>query len=180
MISEIQLRQPDREALANAVAAHLAGGGRIQQLSHTERAPHRAISYNNRTDRKNKGRREFEEEERKLAEHAKSLADIGLTSAQAMCQMRKRWDGRAVITGPRLEQIAAKYGFAFDCDAREVVMPVDDLVEELLSHRDSLRRLQSAEPTWRREDRPRGLRTIERVRNRIAAIEAELKMAKGR
>lgn len=32
----------------------------------------------------------------------------------------------------------------------------------------------------RREDRPRGLRNIERVRNRIAAIEAELKMAKGR
>lgn len=59
-------------------------------------------------------------------------------------------------------------------------MPVTDLVEELLSHRDSLRRLQDAELKWRREDRPRGLRTIERVRNRIAAIEAELKMATGR
>lgn len=59
-------------------------------------------------------------------------------------------------------------------------MPVDDLDEELRSHRDSLRRLQDAEPNWRREDRPRGLRTIERVRNRIAAIEAELKMANGR
>ena len=45
---------------------------------------------------------------------------------------------------------------------------------------DSLARLQDAEPTWHREDRPRGLRNIERVRNRIAAIEAELKMAKGR
>ena len=56
----------------------------------------------------------------------------------------------------------------------------DELVADLNSSRDSLRRLQSAEPTWRREDRPRGLRTIERVRNRIAAIEAELKMAKGR
>ena len=54
------------------------------------------------------------------------------------------------------------------------------LLEELRSHRDSLRRLQSAEPKWRREDRERGLRTIERVRNRIAAIEAELKMASGR
>ena len=118
MISEIQLRQPDREALANAVAAHLAGGGRIQQLSHTERAPHRAISYNNRVDRKTKGRREFEEEERKLAEHACALAHVGLTAAQAMRQLRQRWTGRAVITTPRLEQIAAKYGFAFDCDAR--------------------------------------------------------------
>lgn len=59
-------------------------------------------------------------------------------------------------------------------------MPVDDLDEELRSHRDSLRRLQDAEPNWRREDRPRGLRTIESVRKRIEAIEAELKRAKGR
>lgn len=55
----------------------------------------------------------------------------------------------------------------------------EELVADLNSCRDSLRRLQSAEPKWRREDRPRGLRTIERVRNRIAAIEAELKMATG-
>ena len=59
-------------------------------------------------------------------------------------------------------------------------MPVADLDEELRNHRDSLRRLQDAEPNWRREDRPRGLRTIERVRNRIAALEGELKMANGR
>ena len=39
MISDIKLRQPDREALAAAVAQYQAGGGRIQQLSHTERAP---------------------------------------------------------------------------------------------------------------------------------------------
>jgi uncharacterized protein YjiS (DUF1127 family) len=118
MIAEIQMRQPDREALAAAVAAHLAAGGIVHQLSHVERAPYRPISYNNRVDRKAKGRREFEEEERKLAEHAKSLADLGLTAAQAMRQMRKRWTGRAVVTGPRLEQIAAKYGFVFACDTR--------------------------------------------------------------
>ena len=56
----------------------------------------------------------------------------------------------------------------------------EELQALLRAERDSLARLQGAEPTWRREDRPRGLRTIERVRNRIAAIEAELKMAKGR
>ena len=59
-------------------------------------------------------------------------------------------------------------------------MPVDDLVEELLSHRDSLRRLQSAEPTWRREDRPRGLRNIQVLRERIETLVAELCMAKGK
>ena len=56
----------------------------------------------------------------------------------------------------------------------------EELRQALRAERDSLARLQDAEPNWRREDRPRGLRNIERVRNRIAAIEAELKMAKGR
>ena len=59
-------------------------------------------------------------------------------------------------------------------------LTTEQLQQALLSERDSLARLQDAEPKWRREDRPRGLRNIERVRNRIAAIEAELKMAKGR
>lgn len=118
MIAEIQMRQPDRETLAAAVAAHLAAGGIVHQLSHVERAPYRPISYNNRVDRKAKGRRKYEEEQQRLAEHAKSLADIGLTAPQAMRQMRKRWTGRAVITAPRLEQLAAKYGFVFACDTR--------------------------------------------------------------
>ena len=58
-------------------------------------------------------------------------------------------------------------------------LTTEELQQAIRSERDSLKRLQDAEPTWRREDRPRGLRTIERVRNRIAAIEAELKMANG-
>lgn len=118
MIADIEARQADREMLADAIAQYQASGGTIHQLIHTERAPHRPISYNNRVDRKSKGRREFEEEERKLAEHAKALAETGLTAAQAMRQLRKRWTGRAVITGPRLEQIAAKYGFAFNATGR--------------------------------------------------------------
>lgn len=62
----------------------------------------------------------------------------------------------------------------------ETFLTTEELQQAIRSERDSLKRLQDAEPNWRREDRPRGLRTIERVRNRIAAIEAELKMAKGR
>lgn len=54
------------------------------------------------------------------------------------------------------------------------------LLEELRSHRDSLRRLQSAEPKWLREDRERGLRNIQVLRERIEAIAAELRMAKGK
>ena len=59
-------------------------------------------------------------------------------------------------------------------------LTTEELQQALRNERDSLKRLQDAEPKWRREDRPRGLRTIERVRNRIAALEAELKMVNGR
>lgn len=56
----------------------------------------------------------------------------------------------------------------------------DELVADLNSSRDSLRRLQSAEPTWRRDDRERGLRNIKALRERIEALVAELCMAKGK
>lgn len=118
MIAEIQARQPDRDRIAEATAAHLAKGGQITKLSHVERAPDKVLAYNNRVDRKHKGRREFEAEERKIAEHARGLADIGVTANEAMRQMRLRWEGKAVITAPRLEQIAAKYGFVFAGDNR--------------------------------------------------------------
>lgn len=59
-------------------------------------------------------------------------------------------------------------------------LTTEELQQALRSERDSLKRLQDAVPKWGREDGLRGLRTIERVRKRIAAIEAELKMAKGR
>ena len=59
-------------------------------------------------------------------------------------------------------------------------LTTEELQQALRSERDSLKRLQDAVPKWGREDGLRGLRTIERVRNRIAAIEVELKMANGR
>ena len=56
----------------------------------------------------------------------------------------------------------------------------EELQALLRAERDSLARLQDAEPKWGREDGLRGLRNIQALRERIAAIEAELKMAKGR
>ena len=113
MISEIQLRQPDREALAAAVAQYQAGGGKIEQLSHVERAPYRPVSYNSRINTKTRDTAAFKEEERLLMEHAKALASVGLTSSQAMRQLRKRWTGRAVITTTRLELLAMAGRFQF-------------------------------------------------------------------
>lgn len=113
MITDIKLRQPDREALAAAVAQFQAGGGKIEQLSHVERAPYRPVSYNNRITPKARDTAAFKEEERLLMEHAKALASVGLTSAQAMRQLRKRWTGRAVITTTRLELLAMAGRFQF-------------------------------------------------------------------
>ena len=56
----------------------------------------------------------------------------------------------------------------------------EELHALLRAERDSLARLQDAEPTWRRQDRERGLRNIQALRERIATTEAELKMATGR
>lgn len=56
----------------------------------------------------------------------------------------------------------------------------EELQALLRSERDSLKRLQDAEPNWRRQDRERGLRNIQALRERIATTEAELKMATGR
>ena len=56
----------------------------------------------------------------------------------------------------------------------------EELQALLRAERDSLKRLQDAESNWRRADRERGLRSIAQVRARIAAAEAELKMATGR
>ena len=112
MITDIKLRQPDREALAAAVAQYQAGGGKIEQLSHIERAPYRPVSYNKRVSPKARDTA-FKEEERLLMEHAKALASVGLTSAQAMRQLRKRWTGRAVITTTRLELLAMAGRFQF-------------------------------------------------------------------
>ena len=56
----------------------------------------------------------------------------------------------------------------------------EELQALLRSERDILKRLQDAESNWRRADRERGLRSIAQVRARIAATEAELKMATGR
>lgn len=56
----------------------------------------------------------------------------------------------------------------------------EELQALLRAERDSLARLQDAEPTWRRADRPRGLRNIQVLRERIDALAAELRMAKGK
>lgn len=111
----IQLRDPARAHLNDAIAQFLASGGAISKLSHTERAEYKPLSFNNTatfSQAANK-RRTYLALERRIAEHGKGLADIGLTSQQAYRRMRERWKDEAEISVSRVEQIAARYGYAF-------------------------------------------------------------------
>lgn len=114
--NQIAIRDQQRAELERAVAEHLAAGGTIERLSHSERAPHRPISYNRSVTHKPSVRRQYQQMERKIAEHGRALAAVGLTVEQARRQMAQKWD--ASLTGPRLEQIAAKYGYAYQSTPR--------------------------------------------------------------
>jgi len=107
----IQRRDPLRAQLSAAVEQYLANGGRIHRLGHTEHAPMRPATYNNRPPRMS--RRERERVEGMVAEHARAYAALGLTAAQASSRLRKEWTGRYVVTSLRLEQLAAVHGLAF-------------------------------------------------------------------
>lgn len=106
-----RMRDAEREQLAQLVSQHLSQGGRIDRLTHAERAPDRPISYNRTISSKVRIRRQHEEAERKLAEHGRALAAIGLTVVQARRQLNGKHE--IALSVPKLEQIAAKYGYAY-------------------------------------------------------------------
>lgn len=57
MITDIAMRQPDRDYLAQKQAEFLAAGGKIERLETTVRAPIKPLSYNNADpDKVNKSR----------------------------------------------------------------------------------------------------------------------------
>ena len=111
----IQIRQPEREMISDAISLFLASGKTITKLSHIERAPEKATSWNTSVSRKRNARREYLATEAKIAERGKALALIGLQASQAMRQMRPTYPS---ITTQQLEQIAAKYGYAYSSTER--------------------------------------------------------------
>lgn len=107
----IQRRDCVRAEINSAVSKFLAAGGRINRLSHTERAPARPISYNNRPPRLD--RREEQRIEQMVAEHGRAYAATGLGSLEATRRLREKWLARYVITQTRVEQLAALHGYAY-------------------------------------------------------------------
>lgn len=110
----IAAKEPERNELAALMASFT---GRVQMLSHTERAPYKHIGYNNqsanqaRVDAARK-REAAKELDRQITEHARSLANIGLTGLEAGRVMRERWPNSA-LNIHKLEMIAVRGGFVF-------------------------------------------------------------------
>lgn len=111
---DIAAKNAERGTLATLMAAF---GGRVQMLSHTERAPYKHIGYNNQSANQArveaaKKREAAKEKERQIIEHAKALAATGLNTREAGRALRKRWPD-ACMTEPKLQQMAALHGIAF-------------------------------------------------------------------
>jgi hypothetical protein len=111
----IAAKAPERNELAAPMASFT---GRVQILSHTERAPYKHTSYNvsqsanqARVDVANK-RAAANELDRQIMAHARSLAGLGLSGLEAGRVMRQRWPGSA-LNIHKLEMIAVRGGFAF-------------------------------------------------------------------
>ena len=105
-----QTRANERAELDAMVAEHLASGGTITKLAHNEFAPLRGFSYNRAMSHKIHHRRQYEAQEKRIADRGRALASIGLTVLQARKQMQRHGITASVMT---LEQIAAKYGYAY-------------------------------------------------------------------
>lgn len=116
--SSIQARDKYRSEHDRLIAEFLAGGGEIQVLEHIERAPIRQAEWNYTITPNENNRKEFLRMERQIAEHGRALSDIGMTAEQALKQMKKRWNGQCVLSLPKIEQLAARFGYAFSIIGR--------------------------------------------------------------
>ena len=116
--SSIQARDKVRAQHDKLIAEFLSQGGEIQVLEHIERAPVRQAEWNYAVTPNENNRKEFLRMERQIAEHGRALADIGLTAEQALKQMKKRWNGQCVLSLPKIEQLAARFGYAFSIIGR--------------------------------------------------------------
>jgi lipid-binding SYLF domain-containing protein len=111
----IKQKEPARQELAGLMAAY---AGEVQVISSVDRAAItkkecnvRQSANQARIDAANK-REAAKEKERQIVEHAKGLADMGLSTLQAGRVLRGRWPG-AGLSEPKLDQMAAKHGFVF-------------------------------------------------------------------
>ncbi|WP_045158314.1 hypothetical protein [Stutzerimonas stutzeri] len=107
-------REAERRALLIQVGAFLAGGGKINILDHTERAPQNVSCWNTSITRQNKARREFEQRQ---AELAGRIADLAVFQTELGPVRRTSYEVYKALKGQGVqlntvvvEQLAAKFG----------------------------------------------------------------------
>lgn len=112
-LANIQARDSQRAEHEQLIADFLARGGRIQTLEHIERAPIKPVTFNGSVTPHQQNRKEFLRVEREIAEHGRALALIGCTAEEALRQLKKRWKAHVNLTAPKLECLAARFGYAY-------------------------------------------------------------------
>lgn len=112
-LANIQARDPQRAEHDQLIAEFLARGGQIQQLSHVEYAPIKPVTFNGSVTPHQQNRKEYLRIEREIAEHGRALALIGLSASEALRQLKARWKDRLNLTAPKLEQLAARFGYSY-------------------------------------------------------------------
>lgn len=115
-------REVERRALLIQVGAFLAGGGKINVLDHTERAPQKVSCWNTSITRQNKARREFEQRQAELAGRIADLAVFQTALGpvrRTSYEVYKALKAQGVqLNTVIVEQLAAKFGIELREDGR--------------------------------------------------------------
>lgn len=117
-LSNIQARDKDRARHEKMIAEFLARGGEIQVIDKPVIRPEIQGVWNGGITPKTDHRREFEEMERAIADEGRALAAKGMTADQALKLLKKTFGGKAVLNKPKVEQIAARYGYFYPDSGR--------------------------------------------------------------
>ncbi len=123
MSTYIEIRDPLRAELHELQQAFIAAGGRINVLSHCERAPARPITYNNKAVSKVAARSDSVKRE---AETARLMRDLLVVTSGSGSKPRSVVEMRGVLrhhgvhlSAPAIEQLAAKHSIRLRNEIRE-------------------------------------------------------------
>lgn len=117
-LSNIQARDPQRAEHERLMAEFLARGGEVTVLSHVERAPLKPVTFNGSVTPHQQNRKEYLRIERQIAEEGRELAIQGHSVEEALRQMKKKWKAHLNLTAPKLECLAARFGYAYSSTGR--------------------------------------------------------------
>ena len=115
----IQLRDTDRAALSDQVAAFLAAGKRITRLDHTERAPLPQSAWNSSISRQERSRRTYEERLAKIGNYIAQVNRTAFGKLRTSTEVMRLCKSQGyTVNTPEVEQIAARFGIELMAEGR--------------------------------------------------------------